>query len=120
VLLVDDEQPLRRAMRRALEHMGYEIIEAADGAAAVETFRAHRGELAAVVLDHVMPVMNGGDAYRVMRAIDASVPVIMTSGRLEESVEDELRALGIDRVMSKPFDVEELSRALRAAITHGR
>jgi two-component system, cell cycle sensor histidine kinase and response regulator CckA len=119
VLLVDDEQPLRRAMRRALEHMGYSIIEAADGAAAVELFRQHRGELAAVVLDHVMPVMNGGDAYRVMRAIDPSIPVIMTSGRLEESLEDELRALGIDRVMSKPFDIEDLSRALRAAITHG-
>ncbi|HUQ01609.1 MAG TPA: ATP-binding protein [Kofleriaceae bacterium] len=116
VLLVDDEQLLRRAMRRALEHMGYDIIEAADGAAAVEAFRAHRGALAAVVLDHVMPVMTGGDAYRVMRAIDPSVPVIMTSGRLEEELELELRALGIETVMPKPFDLEELSRVLRAAI----
>jgi two-component system cell cycle sensor histidine kinase/response regulator CckA len=119
VLLVDDEQPLRRAMRRALEHMGYDIVEAADGAAAVEAFRAHRGELAAVVLDHVMPIMTGGDAYRVMRAIDPSVPVIMTSGRLEEDLEHELRALGIDTVMPKPFDIEELSRVLRAAIQPG-
>jgi signal transduction histidine kinase/ActR/RegA family two-component response regulator len=119
VLIVDDEQPLRRALRRALEHMGYEIVEAGDGAAAVEAFRAHRGQLAAVVLDHVMPVMTGGDAYKVMRAIDPSVPVIMTSGRLEESLENELRSLGIDTVMPKPFDVEELSRVLKAAIHHG-
>jgi signal transduction histidine kinase len=120
VLVVDDEPPLRRAMRRALEHMGYEIVEAADGAAAVEAFRAHRGELAAVVLDHVMPVMTGGDAYKVMRAIDPSVPVIMTSGRLEESLENELRALGIDQVMPKPFGVEELSRVLKAVIPRER
>ncbi|MBZ0234224.1 MAG: response regulator [Deltaproteobacteria bacterium] len=119
VLLVDDELPLRRALRRALEHMGYETIEAGDGAAAVEAFRAHRGELAAVVLDHVMPVMTGGDAYKIMRELDPSVPVIMTSGRLEEALEHELRDLGIERVMHKPFDLEELSRALRQAITHG-
>jgi CheY-like chemotaxis protein len=119
VLLVDDEQPLRRAMRRALEQMGYEIVEAADGAAAVEAFRTHRGTLAAVVLDHVMPVMIGGDAYKVMRAIDPAVPVVMTSGRLEESLENELRELGIKTVMPKPFGIEELSRVLRAAIRHG-
>ncbi len=116
VLLVDDEAPLRRTLRRALEHLGYTIIEAADGAAAVEAFRANRDDLAAVVLDQVMPVMSGGDAYRVMRVIDPSIPVILTSGWLEESVEKELRSLGIDRVMSKPFDIEELSQALRAAV----
>lgn len=119
VLLVDDELPLRRALRRALEHMGYETIEAGDGAEAVEAFRAHLGALAAVVLDHIMPVMTGGDAFKAMRAIDPSVPVIMTSGRLEESLERELRALGIERVMSKPFALEELSQALEAAIPHG-
>ncbi len=119
VLLVEDELPLRRALRRALEHMGYETIEAADGAAAVEAFREHRGALAAVVLDHVMPVMTGGEAFKVMRTIDPSVPVIMTSGRLEEALERELRALGIERVMSKPFALEDLSRALEAAIAHG-
>jgi CheY-like chemotaxis protein len=116
VLLVDDEASLRKTLRRALEHLGYTIIEAADGAAAVEAFRANRDELAAVVLDHVMPVMSGGDAYRVMRVIDPSVPVILTSGWLEESVENELRSLGIDRVVSKPFDIEELSQVLRAAV----
>jgi signal transduction histidine kinase/ActR/RegA family two-component response regulator len=116
ILLVDDEDALRRAVRRLLEHMGYAVIEATDGVAGVETFRARRGELAAVLLDHVMPGMNGRDAFRVMRDIDASVPVIMASGRLDEAIEAELLQLGIHAVMHKPFDAEALSQVLRQAV----
>ena len=116
VLLVDDEPMLRRSVRRVLEHLGYGVIEAADGAAAVERFRQHRGELAAVVLDHGMPVMSGEDAFRAMRALDPTVPIILTSGRIDPAVEAELRALGIAAVVPKPFDVEQLSQVLHATL----
>lgn len=116
VLLVDDELLLRRAVRRVLEHMGYAVVEAADGAAGVEAFRAHRAELVAVVLDHVMPVLNGRDAFVVLRGIDPTVPVILTTGRLDEASEGELRRLGIAGLIPKPFDVGELSDVLQAAV----
>ncbi len=116
VLVVEDEEVLRRALGRVLAQLGYEVVEAGDGAAGVEAFRAHRGQLAAVLLDHVMPVMSGRDAYRVMRALDPSVPVIVVSGRLDEPVEAELRELGIHAVLGKPFEIEALSETLRAAV----
>ncbi len=116
VLVVEDEGLLRQTLRRILEHLGYEVVEAADGAAAIEVFRAHHDGLAAVVLDQVMPVMSGSEAFRVMCTIDPSVPVILTSGRLDESSDAELRRLGIGAVIAKPFNIDELSQVLRAAI----
>jgi two-component system, cell cycle sensor histidine kinase and response regulator CckA len=116
VLLVDDEPLLRRSVRRVLEHLGYGVIEAGDGAAAVESFRKNLGELAAVVLDHGMPVMSGGDAFRAMQEVDPTVPVILTSGRVDAAIERELRALGVAAVVSKPFDVEQLSQVLRSTL----
>ncbi len=116
ILLVDDEATLRRSVRRVLEQLGYAVVEAADGAAAVEVFRSQRGELSAVLLDHMMPVMSGADAYRAMREVDPRVPIIVTSGRIEDSVADELHAMGVAAVIAKPFDVQELSQVLRDAV----
>ncbi|HVK76343.1 MAG TPA: ATP-binding protein [Kofleriaceae bacterium] len=112
ILLVDDEDGLRRSVRRAIERMGYQVIEAADGAAAVAVFRERHRELAAVVIDHVMPAMSGRDAFMLMHAIDPGVPVVLTSGRLDTPDQEELTALGLGAVLPKPFDVVELSSAL--------
>jgi len=115
VLVVDDEAILRRAVRRVIEHLGYRVIEAENGAAAVDAFRAHHGELVAVLLDHLMPVLNGRDTFLKLQGLDAAVPVILTSGQLDEHSERELRRLGIAGLIPKPFDVGELSQALQVA-----
>jgi CheY-like chemotaxis protein len=116
ILLVDDEATLRRSVRRVLEQLGYAVVEAGDGAAALEVFRSQHGQLSAVLLDHMMPVMNGADAFRAMREVDPAVPIIVTSGRIEDAVADELRAMGVAAVLAKPFDVQQLSQVLRAAV----
>ena len=80
VLVVDDEEMLRRVNRRILERAGYRVMTASDGGEAVEVFRAHRADIGAIVLDMAMPGMGGAECYAALRAVDPSARVILASG----------------------------------------
>jgi len=83
ILLVDDEEYVRKLAHRALTRRGYEVLLANDGAEAVDTFRRERRNIDLVVLDLTMPVMDGRQAMIAMRAIDPSVKVVLSSGFTE-------------------------------------
>jgi signal transduction histidine kinase/CheY-like chemotaxis protein len=112
ILVVDDDDIVRRAVSTSLGTLGYRTAEACSGNEAVEIFRAHRSELRAVVLDMVMPGMNGRATYLALREIDPGVEVILMSGyTLNEEVK-EILDLGVRGFVSKPYTVEALSQAL--------
>ncbi|MBA3817578.1 MAG: response regulator [Deltaproteobacteria bacterium] len=114
VLVVDDDAVVRRAVAVALGGLGYATAEAESGGDAVELYRTHHSELRAVVLDMVMPGMNGKATYLALRAISPSVPVILMSGyTLNEEVQ-EILDLGVRAFVSKPYSVETLARAIAA------
>jgi PAS domain S-box-containing protein len=108
VLLVDDEQMMRRAGQRLLEKLGYKVLLAEDGLAAVRTFAAKRGQIAAVMLDIIMPVMDGAETLAKLKEIDPSVPVLLSSGYSREEQADELLRKGADGFIQKPFDLATL------------
>jgi nitrogen-specific signal transduction histidine kinase/CheY-like chemotaxis protein len=116
VLLVEDDPMQRRAERRALESLGYDVIEAADGVEAVDVFRARAGALRAVLLDVVMPRLSGRDAYAEMRRLAPGVPVLVTTGHSGAAQLEGLRAMGAP-LLPKPFGVGELSRAIAELIS---
>ncbi len=112
VLVVDDDPIVRRALSLALSSLGYHVAEAQSGADAAEIYRQHQGELRAVLLDMVMPTMNGRATYLALRDIDPDVRVILMSGyTLNEEVQ-EILDLGVKAFISKPYSVETLGRAL--------
>ncbi|MDQ3363965.1 MAG: response regulator [Myxococcota bacterium] len=114
VLVVDDDPIVRRAVAVALASLGYATAEAESGSDAVEVFREHHAELRAVVLDMMMPGMNGKATYLALRAISPMVPVILMSGyTLNEEVQ-EILDLGVRAFVSKPYSVESLARAVAA------
>jgi DNA-binding response OmpR family regulator len=113
---VDDEEVVRHTAKVILEECGYEVVLASDGAQAVDIFRQRHHEISAVLLDMVMPGMNGKDTFLAMRSIDENMKVLLSSGfRQDERVETVLR-LGIRHFIQKPYTLQELSRAMQQVL----
>lgn len=111
---------VRESTRRVLEGLGYAVTTASDGVMGLETFREDPSAFDLVLLDMVMPRMNGRDCLRGIRAIAPDTPVVMASGFTGESGVDALRAEGISAFVAKPYEHGELSRVVAEAIVKGR
>ena len=112
VLLVDDEPMVRRSGQRLLEKLGYKVLLAEDGLSAVRTFAAKRDQISAVMLDLVMPVMDGAETLAKLKEIDPGVPVLLASGYSREEQAEELIKRGADGFIQKPFDLATLRTAM--------
>lgn len=119
-LLVDDEAQVRRALRRLVARLGYVVVEAEDGEAALAAFTEARAEpFALVLLDMRMPGMSGDEVLRRMLAIDPGVRVIICTGFADEELVRSLAGLGHVGLLLKPFGMAELQAQI-AAVTSGR
>src|SRR3982751_431167 len=116
ILVVDDERAVRESLRRALTLEGYEVELASDGEEALERFSAPTPEPDAVVLDVLMPRVNGLEVCRRLRAAGNRIPVLMLTAR--DQVEDRVEGLdaGADDYVVKPFALEELLARVRALL----
>ncbi|HLJ65636.1 MAG TPA: response regulator transcription factor [Stellaceae bacterium] len=115
VLIVDDEPPIRRFLRTALGHEGYEILEASDAKGALEGVAREAPHL--VILDLGLPDLDGIEVIRRIRH-ESKVPILVLSSRGEERAKVEALELGADDYLTKPFGIEELLARLRTALRH--
>src|SRR5213596_658820 len=115
VLVVDDERAVRESLRRALELEGYEIELAADGQEALYRLDSD-AQPDALVLDVLMPRVDGLEVARTIRRAGNRVPILMLTARTQ--VEDRVEGLdaGADDYVTKPFALEELLARLRALL----
>ena len=115
VLVVDDERAVRDSLRRALELEGYEVELAADGAEALYRLESN-GQPDAVILDVLMPGVDGLEVSRRLRSKGNTVPILMLTARTE--IESRVAGLdaGADDYLAKPFALEELLARLRALL----
>ena len=114
ILFVDDEEAVREILREALEHAGYTVLTAADGAEAVALYARQTDHPAAVVLDMHLPVMDGVTTLHALSRIDPRVKVVATSGLGEnESLAKQAGALAF---VPKPFTIDNLLHALQHAL----
>jgi two-component system KDP operon response regulator KdpE len=113
ILVVDDEERMVRFIRLNLEHDGFQVIEAYNGNQAINKARSNLPDL--VLLDVMMPDLDGFEVLRVLREV-SSVPVIMLTAKGEE--EDRVRGLelGADDYITKPFSPRELVSRVRAVL----
>jgi two-component system response regulator MprA len=114
IVIVDDEAAVRDSLSRTLRFEGYTVSIASDGARALELIRAEKPD--GVILDVMMPVLNGLDSCRVLRAEGNFVPVLMLTARGD--VSDRVAGLdaGADDYLAKPFALQELLARVRALL----
>ena len=116
ILVVDDERAVRESLRRALQLEGYEIELAADGREALSVLAEEEPQPDAVILDVLMPGVDGLEVCRRLRAAGNHVPVLMLTAR--DEVENRVAGLdaGADDYVTKPFALEELLARVRALL----
>jgi DNA-binding response OmpR family regulator len=114
ILVVDDDRLTRRSLSLHLEDAGYEAIVARDGMEAIQLAQQRRPDL--ILLDIVMPGMDGHEVLRQLRAQSSSVPIIYVTGRRREL--DELLGLelGADDYVTKPFDIDIVLARVKAVL----
>ena len=115
ILVVDDESRMRKLLKDFLAVKGYQILEAEDGEKAVEIFEENRNKIKLILLDVMMPKLDGWSVLRKIRQ-ESKVPVIMLTARGEE--QDELFGfeLGVDEYISKPFSPKILVARVEAIL----
>lgn len=107
ILVVDDEYKMRRLMRNFLEANGHVVIEASDGEEALNIFYSSK-DINLIILDVMMPKINGFDVLMEIRASSPSIPVIMLTARAQECDEIMGYNIGADQYITKPFSLKVL------------
>lgn len=110
VLLVDDERLIRYAGRRMLEKLGFKVYLAENGDDAIQAFRDFGADIALVILDLIMPSIDGYQTFKMLRELEPQVRVLISSGYSTEERVDRLLAEGANGFVEKPFDFEQFAR----------
>jgi len=116
ILLVDDERMIIEVGQELLEAMGYGVLTALDGKEAVETYRSNHKSIDLVILDMIMPEINGGDVYDMVKEINPDIKVLLSSGYSKEGQAQEILARGCDGFIQKPFHINELSQSIKKVL----
>ena len=120
VLVIDDEQIMRKIAESILEEHGYKVVVAENGKAGIEIFKKHRKEIKAVLLDMAMPGMSGKEVYKKLKDIDPGVKVLLSSGFGQDERVKESLADGVDGFLQKPYTLEKLADAVYEVIAKNR
>jgi CheY-like chemotaxis protein len=112
VLVVDDEEGIRIVARKTLERYGYQVLLAANGAEAVDLYSRHREQIAVVITDMAMPVMDGPATILALKAINPGVRIIASSGLTSRQGVVQSVAADVKHFIPKPYTADRMLRAL--------
>jgi signal transduction histidine kinase/ActR/RegA family two-component response regulator len=118
VLLVDDEEAIRATGKRLLELFGFKVLLARDGKEAVDIYAASNQDIAFVILDLIMPVMDGDQTFQELVKIRRDVKVLIASGRSDEETVQRILTSGARGFLQKPYDSHKLRSELLSLGLH--
>lgn len=120
ILLVDDEAGVRAIATKTLARFGYRVLEAANGAEAVALYIQHQGEIALVLTDVSMPIMDGVALITALRSFDPQVRVLISSGLPVNAGVAKAMEWGAARFIPKPYTADRLLRIVSEELHRGR
>ena len=116
VLLVEDEEPVRKMTSVMLTRLNYTVLEASDGVEAVEVFQQHQNEICCVLCDLTMPRMGGWETLAALRKISPDIPIILSSGYDKDQVIAGEHAEWPQAFLGKPYKLSDLHETIRKTI----
>src|SRR3989338_3008415 len=116
ILVVEDEKKLADALKRGLELEGYAVDIVEDGKKALTRISLHRTDYDLVILDLMLPSMNGLEICREVRSLDITLPILVLTARAEIDTKVTLLSAGADDSLVKPFSFAELSARVQALL----
>lgn len=116
ILVVEDEEIMRSTVKMTLERLGYSVLLAENGKQALDRFSEDPSAIDVVLLDMIMPVMNGRDCFAAMKNIDPTVRAILTSGFTYGDDIEQMKSAGLSGCLSKPYRGAELSQLLHSVL----
>jgi CheY-like chemotaxis protein len=113
VLVVDDESQVLNVSSHLIKRCGYETLEAIGGQEAIDIFSEHSDEIQLIVVDYIMPEINGLDVYNYIRNVSSNIPIVFISGYELTVIGSELARVdkNID-LLCKPYSIDTLSKVL--------
>lgn len=114
ILVADDEPAVALAIKSALKFCGYSVLTVHSGESALQQIQKEPGRFSVVLTDHNMPGLGGLALVKALRAIGFPGKIVILSAFLTSENETQYELLGVDQILSKPFNVERL----RLAISH--
>lgn len=108
ILVIDDEEMIREIAHDMLSHLGYNILLAADGEDAVKLFREKNESIDLVLVDLIMPKMNGMICFQKLKEINKNVPIVVASGIVEISKKRSVLEMGAHGYLEKPYSIKSL------------
>lgn len=119
ILIIDDEDIIRTTARLMLEKLGYEIVEAENGKEGLAMYREYSDTIDVVLLDMLMPVMDGTECFHKLQEIDPGVSVIISSGFTRDADLHRMREDGLQGFVRKPYNLAELSMVVAQVLREG-
>ncbi len=116
VLVVDDEAAVQQITKQTLETFGYRVLLAADGAEAVSLYSTHRSEVALVLTDMMMPLMDGPATIQVLMRMNPEICIVAASGMNAAGMEEKAASAGVKNFIPKPYTAETLLKTLDAVL----
>ena len=116
VMIVDDEDFVTLLAQRVLTDEGYRVITARDGFRAIDIYRKLKEQIALIILDFTMPVMDGADVFAELLAINPKVPVVLSSGFAEQERLRSMLSRGLRGFIPKPYTQQKLLTQIRSVL----
>ncbi|MRR37486.1 response regulator, partial [bacterium] len=116
ILLIDDEAMILDIASRMLQGLGYRVLTASGGKSGLEVFEKERREIGLVILDMIMPDCSGKETFSLLRRVDPSVRVLLSSGYSLDGQAEEIMENGCRGFIQKPFTMTELSKKVRGVL----
>ena len=117
VFLIDDDDMIADVSEMILKNSGYDVVSAKSGKEAIEVYKENHSRIDMVILDMILPDMDGGDTYDRLKEINPGIKVLLASGYDIDYQGRDIMERGCDGFIQKPFNMNELLEKIRGILT---
>ena len=118
ILVIDDEETIRRMLIKTLTYVGFDVLEADSGKMGIDLYKKEQNRISAVILDVIMPEMDGVQIFKALKKINPDIAVLVSTGYASNKQTVELKELGVEGFLKKPYRQSELVQAVNKVINH--